>query len=212
MRFRYLSLGKAERGLVLRYLERVSGYSRQTVTRLVAQYRKTGKIQRRQRTVAGFQRYYSTQDALLLAGLDELHSTPCGAAAKKLCEWMYRIHVDVRFEQLSHISVSHLYNLRHSTGYQRQRRHFDKTRPTRSQIGERRKPNPKGRPGYLRVDTVHQEGLDGIKGGYHINAVDEVTQFQCVFSVERICEHSSSPNHTHATPTIMRWQSPRMAL
>ncbi len=40
VRFRYLSLGKAERGLVLRYLERVSGYSRQTVTRLVTQYRK----------------------------------------------------------------------------------------------------------------------------------------------------------------------------
>ncbi len=156
----------------------VNGYSRQTVTRLVAQYRKTGEIQRCQRTVTGFQRYYTTKDVLLLAELDKLHSTPCGAAAKKLCERMYRSHGDVRFEQLSHISISHLYNLRHSTGYQRQRRQFDKTRPTRSQIGERRKPNPKGRPGYLRVDTVHQGDLDGIKGVYHINAVDEVTQFQ----------------------------------
>ncbi len=193
VRFRYLSLGKAERGRVLRYLERVSGYSRQTVTRLVAQYRKTGKVRRRQRTVTGFQRYYTTQDALLLAELDELHGTPCGAAAKKLCERMYRVHGDARFEQISHISVSHLYNLRHSTGYQRQRRDFDKTRPTRSQIGERRKPNPKGQPGYLRVDTVHQGDLDGIKGVYHINAVDEVTQFQCVFSVERISERFMIP-------------------
>jgi len=159
VRFRYLSLGRCERGLLLRYLGRVSGYSRQTITRLVAQYRKTGKIRRRQRTVAGFQRYYTRQDALLLAELDTLHSTPCGAAAKKLCKRMYRIHGDARFEALSHITVSHLYNLRHSTGYQRQRRHFDKTRPTRSQIGERRKPNPQGQPGYLRVDTVHQGGL-----------------------------------------------------
>ncbi|MCU7888617.1 MAG: hypothetical protein KZQ59_10615 [Candidatus Thiodiazotropha sp. (ex Lucinoma aequizonata)] len=47
----------------MRYLERVSGHSRQTVTRLVAQYRKTGKIQRHQRTVMGFQLYYTTQDA-----------------------------------------------------------------------------------------------------------------------------------------------------
>jgi len=193
VRFQYLSLNQRERGVVLRYLERVSGYSRQTVTRLVAQYRKTGKVQRRQRTVAGFQCYYTRQDALLLAELDELHGTPCGAAAKKRCERMYHIHGDARFEQLSHISVSHLYNLRHSTGYQRQRRHFDKTRPTRSQIGERRKPNPQGQPGYLRVDTVHQGDLDGIKGVYHVNAVDEVTQFQCVFSVERISERFMIP-------------------
>ncbi len=186
VRFRYLSLGKAGRGLVLGYLGRVSGYSRQTVTRLVAKYRKTGKIQRHQRTVAGFQRYYTTRDALMLAELDELHGTPCGAAAKKLSERMYLVYGDARFKRLHHISVSHLYNLRHCTGYQRQRRHFDKTRPTRSQIGERRKPNPNGQPGYLRVDTVHQGDLDGIKGVYHINAVDEVTQFQCVFSVEHI--------------------------
>ena len=84
--------------------------------------------------------------------------------------------------------VSHLYNLRHSIGYRRQRRQFNKTRPVRSQIGERRRPDPQGQPGFLRVDTVHQGDLDGIKGVYHINAVDEVTQFQCVFSVEHISE------------------------
>jgi hypothetical protein len=136
VRFQYLSLNQRERGVVLGYLERVSGYS------------------------AGFQCYYTRHPALLLAELDELHGTPCGAAAKKLCEQMYHIHGDARFEQLSHISVSHRYNLRHSTGYQRQRRHFDKTRPTRSQIAERRKPNPQGQPGYLRVDTLHQGDLD----------------------------------------------------
>lgn len=55
-------------------------------------------------------------------------------------------------------------------------------------IGERRKPRPEGRPGFIRVDTVHQGDLDGIKGLYHLNLVDEVTQFQCVGSVERISE------------------------
>ncbi|MCU7879310.1 MAG: hypothetical protein KZQ60_01040 [Candidatus Thiodiazotropha sp. (ex Lucinoma aequizonata)] len=34
----------------------------------------------------GFRLYYTTQDAQLLAELDELHGTPCEAAAKKLCE------------------------------------------------------------------------------------------------------------------------------
>ena len=73
-RFKYRALGRTERGVVLRYLERVSGYSRQTVTRLVTQYREHGKLQRRQRTVAGFARYYTNEDARLLAELDELHS------------------------------------------------------------------------------------------------------------------------------------------
>jgi transposase len=144
-RFNYRTLGRADRGLVLRYVERVSGYSRQTVTRLVAQYRDRGTLRRRQRTVAGFTRYYTDADARLLAKLDELHGTPCGAAAKKLCERMYRIHGDERFETLSHISVSHLYNLRKANGYRRQRRQFDKTRPIRSTIALRRKPDPQGR-------------------------------------------------------------------
>ena len=46
--------------------------------------------------------------------------------------------------------------------------------PTVSRLGERRQPQPNGLPGYLRVDTVHQGDLDGVKGVYHINAVDEV--------------------------------------
>lgn len=120
-RFKYRTLGRAERGVVLHYVARVSGYSRQTVTRLVAQYQSTGKLKRRQRTVAGFVRYYSDEDARLLAELDELHGTPCGAAAKKLCERMYRVHGDCRYEALSHISVSHLYNLRKAGGYRGRR-------------------------------------------------------------------------------------------
>ncbi|MBT8039273.1 MAG: DDE-type integrase/transposase/recombinase, partial [Gammaproteobacteria bacterium] len=80
--------------------------------------------------------------------------------------------------------------------YTRRRRHFTKTRPTQVAIGQRRKPQPNGQPGFIRVDTVHQGDLDRIKGVYHINAVDEVTQFQCVFSVERISERFLLPVFT----------------
>jgi transposase InsO family protein len=100
---------------------------------------------------------------------------------------------DRRYERLAGISISHLYNLRRSRGYRRQRLQLDVTRAVRSTIGERRRPEPEGRPGYLRIDTVHQGDLDGIKGVYHINAVDEVTQYQCVFSVERISERFLLP-------------------
>lgn len=193
IRFKYLSCDRSARGLTLRYLEHVSGYSRAQIKRLVQQYRQSGKIVRQQRTVAGFERFYTSRDAVLLAQMDELHGTLSGAATKKLCERMYVLYDDHRYERLAKISVSHLYNLRKSNGYQRQRYHFDKTRSVRSQIGQRRRPDPKGQPGSLRVDTVHQGDLDGIKGVYHINAVDEITQSQCVFSVERISERFLIP-------------------
>ena len=56
-------------------------------------------------------------------------------------------------------------------------------------IGERRKPRPQGRPGFLRIDTVHQGDQDGVKGIYHINAVDEVTQWEIVAATPQISEH-----------------------
>jgi hypothetical protein len=62
--------------------------------------------------------------------------------------------------------------------YRERRVIFQKTRPVKVAIGERRRPDPQGRPGYLRIDTVHQGDLEGIKGVYHIKAVDEATQWQ----------------------------------
>jgi hypothetical protein len=55
-------------------------------------------------------------------------------------------------------------------------------------IGERRKPDPQGRPGYLRIDTVHQGDQDGVKGLYHINAIDEVTQWEVAGATAFISE------------------------
>ena len=42
VRFRYLTLSKPEKGVVCRYLTRISGYSRQQITRLIKQYKQTG--------------------------------------------------------------------------------------------------------------------------------------------------------------------------
>jgi hypothetical protein len=89
---------------------------------------------------------------------------------------------------LSSISVAHIYNLRKRREYRERRMSFQKTKPTPVSIGERRRPEPEGRAGYLRIDTVHQGDRDGVKGVYHINAVDEVTQWQVVGATERISE------------------------
>ena len=188
LRFEYLTLSKAHKGLVCRYLEKVSGYSRQQVTRLIRQYRQTGRVIRCPRTVQGFARRYMEEDIRLLAAMDARHDTPCGPAIKKLCERAWQLFGEAEYERLAAISISHLYNLRKSAQYRQQRHHVEKTRPTRSSIGERRKPQPAGRPGFLRIDTVHQGDWDKQKGVYHINAVDEVTQFQVVCTVEKISE------------------------
>ncbi len=100
---------------------------------------------------------------------------------------------DTAFKTLAGISVDHLYNLRASAGYQRQRSHHEPTRARSVATGERRRPQPNGAPGYLRVDSVHQGDWDGIKDLYVINLVDAVTQFEVVVAVERISEHFFIP-------------------
>ena len=110
-----------------------------------------------------------------------------GPATRKLCARAYHRFGDRRFERLAGISNGHLYNLRHSTTYQRRRGPTStRTRPVQVAIGERRRPTPFGRPGYVRVDSVHQADLDDLKGLYHVNLVDEVTQFQFIGSVEHL--------------------------
>jgi transposase InsO family protein len=186
--FEYLTLSKPHKGLVIRSLLKISGYSRPQLTRLIQQSRQTGRVTRRQRTVQGFARRYTPEDIRLLAAMDERHDTPSGPAIKKLCERACQLFGEAEYQRLATISIGHRYNLRKSQGYLRQRRSVEKTRPTRSNIGERRKPHPAGQPGFLRIDTVHQGDWDKQKGVYHINAVDEVTQFQVVCTVENISE------------------------
>lgn len=188
-RFHYPSLKRGDKGVMRAFLMKITGYSRQQLTRMIGRYTQTGKLIRYQKTSNGFQGYYTTEDIRLLAALDKRHETPNGLRAKKLCERAYVEFNDLAYERLAKISVSHLYNLRHTRTYRHQKGYYQKTRSTSvAKIGERRKPRPEGKPGYIRIDTVHQGDREGIKGVYHINAVDEVTQFEVVVSVEKISE------------------------
>lgn len=171
------------------YLLKVTGFSRAQVARCITQFIDSGQIKdRRHAPAVPFTRRYTVEDIRLLADMDALHSTLSGTTTRKLCERAFKVHGEASFERLADISNGHLYNLRQHQIYLSKRGSFDKTRPTKINIGERRKPFPNGCPGYLRVDSVHQGDLDGIKGVYLINAVDEVTQFQAVFAVEHISE------------------------
>ena len=188
-RFGYARLRRAEKGVVLRFLGRVSGYSRQQLTRLIGRARQTGPLVKHYPAERnGFTRTYTDADVLLLAHTDTLHGTLSGPATKKLMERACEVFGERRYERLATISVAHLYNLRKRSGYQRQRRVWTKTRPATLPIGERRAPAPNNQPGYLRVDSVCQGDQDGVKGLYHINAVDCVTQYEGVATCERISE------------------------
>ncbi len=167
----------------------MTGWSGAAVTRCITQFAACGNLQdRRHAPAVPFERRYTAQDIRRLAQVDALHGTLSGTTTRKLCERAFRLHGDTRCERLAGISNGHLYNLRQHQTYSSVRGWFDQTRPAKLNIGERRKPAPDGRPGYLRVDSVQQGDLDGIKGVYLINAVDEVTQTQVSCAVERISE------------------------
>lgn len=138
--------------------------------RLIAQYRDTQSLKpldRASRT--SFARKYSSEDVTLLAETDSLHNTLSGPATKVLLIRAFATFGDSRFARLSQISVSHLYNLRASDPYRKQRPVWQRTRPSPVAIGIRKAPAPQGLPGYIRIDTVHQGDQDGLKGVYHIN-------------------------------------------
>lgn len=120
--------------------------------------------------------------------MDEAHETLSGPATQKILSREYYEYGDARYQRLATISVPHIYNLRKSSVYRTRRISYQKTRPVQVAIGERRRPNPEGQPGYLRIDTVHQGDLEGMKGVYHVNAVDEMTQWQVVGATEQISE------------------------
>lgn len=184
----YWKQGKAGKGLLRAYVQKMTGLSRAQVTRLIASYLKTGTVQERSYRRNRFAQRYTTSDIALLAEVDEAHETLSGPATRKILQREFEHYGDQRYERLAGISAAHIYNLRKSRGYREKRLRYEKTRPVPVAIGERRRPDPQGRPGYVRVDTVHQGDLDGVKGVYHINAVDEVTQWQVVGATAQIGE------------------------
>lgn len=185
----YDQLGKADRGLVKRFLEKITGLSRAQLTRLIGRWRREGQWQPKRGQRRRFPRIYTEEDIRLLAQLDEAHEGLSGPATKRILEREFAVYGRGEYERLSGISAAHIYNLRGSQRYRQVSSVRTKTQATQVAIGERRKPDPRDRPGWVRVDTVHQgDRSDGAKGIYHLNAVDTVTQWQVVGAVKTISE------------------------
>lgn len=184
----YAELAKRERGVVRAYLEKVTGMSVSQTTRLIRRFLDHGAVRTVPYQRHSFQARYTVEDIALLAEVDRAHERLSGPATRRILQREYEQFGNQPYARLGKISVSHLYNLRASAGYRNQAAVFEPTRPTAIAIGERRRPEPRGRPGFLRVDTVHQGDWEGAKGVYHINAVDAVTQWQVVGCVSKISE------------------------
>ncbi len=189
----YFSLGKKQRGAVRALLSKVAGLSMPQITRLIRSYRQDGLVQVTRRTRQRFPVKYTTADLELLVEVDRAHQRLSGPATRRILQREWHVFGQPQYAGLAEISVSHLYNLRHSTGYRQRAAEFSVTTPSGIAIGERRRPEPQGAPGYLRVDTVHQGDWEGEKGVYHINAVDAVTQWEILGCVQRISEQYLLP-------------------
>ena len=194
VRFRYHAQGKSAKGLLRAFLGKATGLSRSQLARLIRQHRDTGAVaDRRGPPARPFQRRYTQADIRLLAKVDGLLGQASGPSTRKSLRRMFEVFGDPDFERLAGLSNGHLYNLRKTRTYRAARATVEPTRAVQVPIGQRRRPDPQGRPGFLRVDTVHQGDLDGVKGVYHVNLVDEVTQWQHVGTVEAISERFMVP-------------------
>ena len=191
-RFQYRKLKKKERGLVRSYIKKMTGYSEAQITRLIKKYL-NGCLVYRPYLRHRFPTRYNPKDIALLAKTDNAHSRLSGNATKIILQREYRIFGKKEYENLKHISVSHIYRLRKKRVYQTHETTFTKTIPSTIAIGERRKPNQEGKPGYIRVDNVHKGDREEEKGVYHINTVDEITQLEIIGATEKISEHYLQP-------------------
>lgn len=194
-KFRYASLRltkKAKRE-VISFCVKVTGLSRVQVKRLLCRFVETGHVLRQDYARHKFPTFYTTDDVALLLKADNASLRLAGPSMVHTFWRMSEVYGKVNYDRLSKISVSHLYNLRDTRQYQSHSLTISGTKPVSIGIGKRMKPQTDGKPGYIRVDTVHQGDLGKVKGVYYINLVDEVTQWEvvaCVPDISELCLES----------------------
>ena len=191
--YNYRSRPRSEKGVLRQYMQKITGISRAQLTRLITQFRRSGHVRIRTYQRHSFPTKYIREDQLLLADLDNNNERLSGKATVAIFKREYNLFGKSEYQRLSEISVAHLYRLRRGSFYRNHTLTIEKTKPSPCKYGERRRPDPQGRPGFIRVDTVHQGDLKGVKGVYHINTIDEITQWEVIGCVEKISEHYLVP-------------------
>ena len=186
VRFRYSRLPRKQKRILKRYIHTVTGLSVDQIKKHIKAYRRGKKL------CMPYQRHsipvvYTDADRELLADVDNATGRLSGNLTAQFCANQFAAG-DPAFLRMQRVSNTTIYRLRGSKRYQLRVLHVGKTKATTAAIGQRRKPRPNGIPGFIRVDTVHQGDLGKEKGVYHINLVDEVSQWEVLLAVEEISE------------------------
>ena len=195
LKVKYRLIGKKQRTLVKKFLKKVTNYSDVQLNRLIVIWKKKGLLARDHTSGGRHNFTYTPADIALLIKTDILHKTQNGLTTKSILMREVSMFGNKEYETIANISVSHIYNLRkHNEQYlSSEAIKYSKTHSVNTSIGERKKPLPYGKPGYIRVDSVHQGDLDKEKGLYHINIVDEVTQWELLGCVPHITDEYMEP-------------------
>lgn len=178
-RLKYNKLSKKEKRVVIQYLRKLTGYKSTQLYRLVSRAI-MGKLKRKvYRRINTYKKYKAT-DIKLLEETDGLHLRLNTIATKEILRREIEVFGKTKFTNIAKISTSHIHNLRNHPIYQNAWINHTKARQT--PIGTTKAPESFGKPGCIRVDSVHQREI------FHINAVDEVTQWEVLVTVPVLSE------------------------
>ena len=183
-KFDYPRLSRKEKHVVLVALKIFTGYKHSQLHRLIDACLQ-GKLSPKKYIRVNIHRTYTGYDIGLLEKTDELHYRLSAAATHEIMRREYELFRKKEYENVSRISFSHINNLRESARYKAKYLHHTQARQI--PIGETAKPNPNNSPGSIRVDTVSQNDV------FHINSIDEITQWEVVVCVPQITEHYLMP-------------------
>lgn len=184
-RLEYARRKKKEKRVIISYLKKLTGYKHTQIFRLIERSLAGDLVRKPYVRKLDYHRIYTTADIRLLEQTDELHLRLNAHATHEIMRREFVLFHHPEFQNLSGISVSHIDNLRKRPPYRASWVNGTKSREI--PIGSTMKPEPNHAPGSIRVDTVHQRDV------YHINAVDEITQWEVVVSLPVIAESCLLP-------------------
>lgn len=183
-RFRYVGLKRKDKQILLAYLKKITGYKKAQLLRLVKRA-VSGELKRKKYQRINSHRIYQSADIKLLEKTDELHLRLNSWATKEILRREWEFYGHGQFQNIARISSSHINNLRNNPIYKSYWNNGTKSREIR--IGKTESPQNNNLPGSIRVDTVHQRDV------FHVNAVDEITQWEIVVCVPQISERFLAP-------------------
>lgn len=183
-KFSYRRLSRKQKRLILWYLKKVTGYKKQRIYQLVTRC-KNGQLHKVPYHRIKAHKIYTTIDVKRLEYTDELHLRLSESATKEILRREYVVFGNKDYQTISRISHGHITNLRHLDVYKSS--WINHTKARQIGIGVTQKPENFGKPGSIRVDAVSQKDV------YHINSIDEITQWEAIVCVPQITEYWMIP-------------------